>query len=237
MFVGETLKVCRHRHQKGVAIHPDWFHLLANDTMRPNTEANRTWVRWYGAELGLDSVEKIIEAVISQTWTDKHGRLRKGPRNYTAQERAQILSMTYAERQLLGLRRTGSMDVDKEGRERARRDRYNAKRRPKREAERRIRMSRVPVGAQGGVNRCKQSFKEGIGTRVDSESQENHRWINARTLESTSGRSKVPKIDPQKPVAPPPPCPESVPFAERVDSITAGTSNDSLTMTVLQSQG
>ena len=50
-------------------------------------------------------------------------------RHYTADERATILEVTYAERMQLGLRRTGSIDVDKAGRERARRDRYNAKRR------------------------------------------------------------------------------------------------------------
>src|SRR5262249_32547215 len=50
-------------------------------------------------------------------------------RTYTADERAKIFNLTYAERQHLALRRTGSIDVDKEGRERARRDRYNAKRR------------------------------------------------------------------------------------------------------------
>ena len=37
------------------------------------------------------------------------GRQRKGPRNYTADERAKVLGMTYAGRQLLGLRRTGAM--------------------------------------------------------------------------------------------------------------------------------
>jgi hypothetical protein len=54
------------------------------------------------------------------------------PRHYTADERAKILNLTYRDRQELGLRRTGSVDVDKAGRERARRDRYNAKRRASR---------------------------------------------------------------------------------------------------------
>jgi len=44
--------------------------------------------------------------------------------------------MTYAERMQLTLRRTGSIDVDKQGRERARRDRDNAKRRAMRAAAR-----------------------------------------------------------------------------------------------------
>jgi hypothetical protein len=57
-------------------------------------------------------------------------------RHYTADERAKIFNLTYRERQQLQLRRTGSIDVDKAGRERARRDRYNAKRRAARAAAR-----------------------------------------------------------------------------------------------------
>ena len=69
-------------------------------------------MRWYGDELGFNHVEEAIGSVLAQTWKDCRGRRHKGPRNYTADERAKVLGMTYAERQLLRLRRTGAIDVD-----------------------------------------------------------------------------------------------------------------------------
>jgi len=78
----------------------------------PAVEATKTWVRWCGDELGFNHVEEAIGSVLAQTWKDCRGRQRKGPRNYTADERAKVLGMTYAERQLLRLRRTGAIDVD-----------------------------------------------------------------------------------------------------------------------------
>lgn len=71
-------------------------------------------------------------------------------RRYKADERAGIWSIKYSERQALRLRRTGSVDLDKGGRERARRDRYNAKRRAQRAAARAT--GRTPE-TEGGVNR------------------------------------------------------------------------------------
>src|SRR5262249_16953831 len=74
--------------------------------------------------------------------------LEERHRTYTADERAAIFNMTYAERQHLALRRTGSIDLDKEGRERARRDRYNAKRRAER-AELRAWLRENPSKSEG----------------------------------------------------------------------------------------
>jgi hypothetical protein len=222
MFVGETLQVCRYRQSIGSAIELDWFRLLANDTLRPKTEANKNWVRWYGIEFGLEGgiVEQIIETV--------------RPRNYSADERAIMLTMTYAERQLLGLRRTGSIDVDKERRERARRDRYNAKRRAEREAERRI-MSRKPVDTRsqirGGVNRCNPSLKKICSTRLESESQERIRGLKLRIMKSSiitkiglkkrraapENHSSVPRTMTTPHKTAPLTRPETVPFGERVD--------------------
>jgi len=77
MFVGETLDVCRRRHQNGQNIEFEWFCLLANDVMRPAVEATKTWVRWYGDELGFNHVEEAIGSVLAQTWKDCRGRQRK----------------------------------------------------------------------------------------------------------------------------------------------------------------
>ena len=108
-FFGETLAVCRLRRK----IPDEHFALLIND-LRLRCDAKDAIK--YSSEFGFSAAE--IEQCLSAT-----------PRHYTADERAKILNLTYAERQQLGLRRTGSIDVDKAGRERARRDRYNAKRR------------------------------------------------------------------------------------------------------------
>jgi hypothetical protein len=58
--------------------------------------------------------------------------MQADPRLLKADQRAEIFKLRYAERQALKLRRTGSVDVDKAGRERARRERWNAKRQAKR---------------------------------------------------------------------------------------------------------
>jgi hypothetical protein len=84
--------------------------------------------------------------------------LKARHRTYTAAERAKLFNVTYELRQRLGLRRTGSIDVDKEGRERARRDRYNAKRRALRAAARAAREILHKSITTRGVNRCVPSL-------------------------------------------------------------------------------
>jgi hypothetical protein len=89
------------------------FALLINDLrLRGDARDALKYVREFG--LSMADLEQCMRATL---------------RHYTADQRAKILNLTYAERQRLGLRRTGSIDLDKAGRERARRDRYNAKRR------------------------------------------------------------------------------------------------------------
>jgi hypothetical protein len=108
-FFGETLAVCRLRRK----IAPEHLALLINDLrLRGDIGDTVKYIREYG--FGPADLERCMATT---------------PRHYTADERAKILNLTYRERQQLGLRRTGSVDVDKAGRERARRDRYNAKRR------------------------------------------------------------------------------------------------------------
>jgi hypothetical protein len=132
-FFGETLKVCRYRAALGVQITREHFLLLVND-LRPTNDQRREWAGLYAWEfdIGPDVLKEALAA--------RH-------RTYEADERARILGVTYAERQHLGLRRTGSIDLDKEARERARRDRYNAKRRTKR-AQKRVISSRVSISTQ-----------------------------------------------------------------------------------------
>jgi hypothetical protein len=114
-FFGETLAVCRQR----LNIEPDHFALLLNDLrLRGDTRDAAKYAREFG--FGPADLEWAMGA----------------PRHFTADERAKILNLTYRERQHLGLRRTGSIDVDKAGRERARRDRGNARKRAARAAAR-----------------------------------------------------------------------------------------------------
>ncbi len=86
---------------------------MANDALPVQNDFGL--VKSYGEQFGIDP------ALIERALATKH-------RCCKADERARIWGLTYAERQLLGLRTTGSIDVDKAGRERARRDRYNIKR-------------------------------------------------------------------------------------------------------------
>jgi hypothetical protein len=58
--------------------------------------------------------------------------------HFDADARARILDVTYAERMRPGLRRTGSVDVDKAARERLTASRRNAKKRSKRAAARAV---------------------------------------------------------------------------------------------------
>lgn len=122
-FFGETLAVCRLRRH----IPPDHLALLINDLrLRGDTSDAIKYIREFG--FGPDDLARCLAAT---------------PRHYFADERAKILNLTYAERQQLSLRRTGSVDLDKTGRERARRDRYNAKRREKRAAARQLGVNKI----------------------------------------------------------------------------------------------
>ncbi len=119
MFFGESLAICRLRKR----ITFEQFRLVTNDLrLRDDDLSGGTK---YAHEFGFTvaALERAMQAP---------------PRHYTAGERAKIFNLTYAERMQLGLRRTGSIDLDKAGRERARRDRYNAKRRAARQEARAI---------------------------------------------------------------------------------------------------
>lgn len=119
MFVGESLAICCNRKH----VTSEQFELLIND-LRLRDDAMAAGGQ-YAREFGFTVAE--LEAA-----------MQPAPRHYTADERAKIFNLTYAERMRLGLRRTGSIDLDKAGRERARRDRYNAKRRAARQAARAV---------------------------------------------------------------------------------------------------
>jgi hypothetical protein len=183
-FFGETLKVCRDNREITI----DHLSLLIND-LRPTNEPIKIWARWYGGEFGFDPA--VIEEVISAF---KH-------RTYTADERAKILGVTYAQRQRLGLRRTGAVDVDKEGRERARRDRGNAYARLKRAVEKEERKQSITAsnGKRRGeplraVNRCLPSLEVVVSTSNKSESQE----IIPESQNQRLRASKIIKTDPKK---------------------------------------
>ena len=115
-FVTECLRIARHRKRMTFA----QFALLVNDLK--NADSEKHALR-YAREFGFTDAE--LERA-----------MQPKARAYTADERAAIFEMTYAERMQLHLRRTGSIDLNQAGRERARRDRYNAKRRVARHAAR-----------------------------------------------------------------------------------------------------
>lgn len=112
MFLGETLKICRNRAR----ITFEQFALLMNDLRLTGKPAN---AMAYAREFGFTAadVERCMQFELQ---------------GFTADQRAEIFDLLYAERQALGLRRTGSVDVDKAGRERARCARRNRNRRLKR---------------------------------------------------------------------------------------------------------
>ncbi|MDP3158673.1 MAG: hypothetical protein Q8N31_01540, partial [Reyranella sp.] len=112
MFLSETLKICRNRER----ITFEQFVLLLND-LRLTGATGRAMA--YAREFGFTAAD--IERCMQIT-----------PQGFTADQRAEIFDLLYAERQALGLRRTGSVDVDKAGRERARCARRNRNRRIKR---------------------------------------------------------------------------------------------------------
>jgi hypothetical protein len=122
MFFGESLAICRHRKR----ITFEQFGLLINDLrLRGDTQDATGYARAFGSR------PPILSAPCRQ---------RRDTTPPT--KRAKLFGLTYAERQHLGLRRTGSIDVDKAGRERARRDRYNAKRRAARQEAQRCQVHR-----------------------------------------------------------------------------------------------
>jgi len=135
----------------------------------PAVEATKTWVRWYGDELGFNHVEEAIGSVLAQTWKDCRGRQRKGPRNYTADERAKVPRHDLCRAPASRAAPHRRDDVDKEGRERARRDRYNAKRRAVRAKRRIERATEKERTAKSGVNRCIPSSRRVV---LDSDSLE-----------------------------------------------------------------
>jgi hypothetical protein len=213
-FLGETLKVCRDRER----ITPEQFNLIIND-LRPTDEERKSFARYYGLEFGIDpeAVEKAL--------TIHH-------RTYDADERAKILNLTYADRQRLGLRRTGSIDVDKQGRERARRDRENAKRRAQTAAEAEARalayerasreLSRelIELLKPSGANCTSEkgcNIKEATvglipsSVVVDNSNVEKESWT--QRLKPPESRPRI-KLDLEKSPDPPPTTP--VPFDERV---------------------
>ena len=209
-FFAETLNVLRYWKYLDKPITAEQFNLLIND-LRPKDETTMRWARWYASEFGFEV-----------TYTKHY--------TYTADERAKILGVTYAERQWLGLKRTGSIDVDKAGRERARRDRGNAAKRAKRAIERAAKTNQqsrlVPDACKRGVNRQVPSLEAVVVTRIELESEDKTLCNKPRAYKSTP---KIPRTDHKnrprqaKPqaksatvalLAPKPP--DSIPFQERV---------------------
>jgi hypothetical protein len=83
MFFAETLNVLRYWKHLGKAVTAEQFNLLIND-LRPKDETAKMWARWYASEFGFEGF----------TYT-KH-------QTYSADQRAKILGVTYADRQWLG---------------------------------------------------------------------------------------------------------------------------------------
>jgi hypothetical protein len=148
-FFQESLRIARNRSQ----IDFPQFCLLINDLKNARTsEVLRAGARALADEFEFS--DRLQEA------------LRPLWRKYEADERAAIWRIQQEERLALGLRRTGCVDRDKAGRERDRRDRYNAKRRAKRAA----------LGA--GVNKMPSSEvadtlpKEGVGHTLPQQTED-----------------------------------------------------------------
>ena len=83
MFFAETLNVLRYWKHLGKPVTAEQFNLLIND-LRPKDETAKMWARWYASEFGFEGF----------TYT-KH-------QTYSADQRAKILGVTYADRQWLG---------------------------------------------------------------------------------------------------------------------------------------
>ena len=203
-FFAETLNVLRYWKHLRKQITAEQLNLLIND-LRPKDETTLMWARWYASEFGFEGF----------TYTKHH--------TYTADQRAKILGVTYADRQWLGLRRTGAIDLDKAGRERARRDRYNAKRRAKRAIETNQRSRRVLDVCKRGVNRQVPSLEAVIVTKVVTESEDKAICIRPRIMESYKSCPKIVRIDLKKRRPPPVTIPKDrldsaqIPFLERVE--------------------
>jgi hypothetical protein len=92
---------------------------------------------------------------------------RSRPPRFTADELAERLGVTYAERQHLGLRLIGAVGTTKKDRERLRRERYREKDRQRKERERRAkgRMTRAEYLAKAAAT-AKEWEAEGISRRT-----------------------------------------------------------------------
>jgi hypothetical protein len=148
-YVGEDLRIARSR--KGMTF--PQFVVLVTDLKNTGSEAQ---AGRYAHEFGFSGAE------LEQA-------LQAKPRTYTADERAAIFDITYSERMQLGLRRTGSVDVDKQGRERARRDRDNAKRRAKRAAARKAKANMPSIEVSSSERLVVVGTDRGNSDRVELE--------------------------------------------------------------------
>lgn len=175
-FFGETLAVLRFRRRTGAPITEPMFTLLMNDLrLRGDSKDAVKYAREFGQPVA--SIEQCLTTA---------------PRHYTADERAKILNLTYRERQHLQLRRTGSIDVDKAGRERARRDRYNAKRRAARAAARLPGVNkRSPVEGRSEEKQTEEAVetREAIEVSRKPLGQDNSREVAVKRDERLTGRS------------------------------------------------
>lgn len=160
-FISETRKICRHRKR----ISFEMLALLVNDLRLAGSNNAMAYVREFG--FGAADLERCLQIM---------------PRRYTADERAAIFQLSYAERQHLMLRRTGSIDVDKQGRERARRERWNARRRALRALARTPGVNREDSKFRGDdreVSKQEEVSKE-RNTRVEIKSARVQNFANTR---------------------------------------------------------
>jgi hypothetical protein len=156
-YISETRAICRNRKEVSFEL----FALLVND------------LRLAGSNRILAYAKEF-----SFTTADVERCLLTTPRHYTADERAAIAQLTYDERQHhLGLRRTGSIDVDKAGRERLRRDRYNVKRRAARA------LARMP-----GVNKVSKFEERMSRGKVEDREERIDRIERSEMVESKIAR-------------------------------------------------
>jgi len=121
-YLNECLKIASKRYNNRITF--DQFNLIINDLKNIGRfddivdDASH-----YARKFGFTDAD--LHLAMSLLW-----------RPYSADERGAIWNLTLEERNGLELHHTGCIDVDKAGRERARRDRYNAKRNADRQAKR-----------------------------------------------------------------------------------------------------
>jgi len=152
-YLDESLRIAGDRKN---AITYEQFALIINDLRNIGRAENAIcYARMFG--FTTDDLDRAM----SSDW-----------RPYDADERGAIWNLSLADRLKLNLRRTGCIDADKPARERARRDRYNAKRRAKRNATR----ARVEVVASIIVPSLEPSQER---TLVEEEEVVNNRGLRA----------------------------------------------------------